>query len=99
MSYAAEIQRARRLNILLNLFMAPGYTASLQVLRAQGDAAGYVMSHDLIDSELAWLREQGYLDTLPAGAHRLTDRGQDVALGRAQVPGVRRPSPDELPPY
>lgn len=45
-----------------------------------GAAAGYPSASPL----------RGELDTV-----RLTERGADVALGRSQTPGVRRPSPGE----
>ena len=96
MSYADEVQKARRLAILLALYFSPGYTASLPMLRARIDAVGYVASLDLVQTETAWLAEQGLVCLLAddAGA-RLTARGEDIALGRSQSPGVRRPSPGE----
>lgn len=96
MSYAEEVQKARRLSILLALYFAPGYTSSLMLLRAHLDNAGFVASVDLMQTELAWLAEQGLIETLKTGAHKLTARGEDVALGRSQSPGVRRPSPGEV---
>lgn len=98
MSYADEIARARRLAILLALYFSPGYTASITFLREQAGRTGYVASLDLMQTELAWLAEQGLIEMLPGlpgGTLRLTARGEDVALGRTQTPGVRRPSPGE----
>lgn len=97
MSYAEEVQKARRQAILLALYFSPGYTGSLPLLRTQIDAAGYVASLDLVQTEIAWLAEQGLVSLLPDGAAaRLTARGEDIALGRSQSPGVRRPSPGEV---
>jgi hypothetical protein len=50
-----------------------------------------------VRSEIAWLAEQGLAtsDELPGGllVATLTERGSDVASGRASVPGVQRPNP------
>lgn len=99
MSYADEITAARRLAILLVLYFEPGYTANLHFLRERVGKTGYVTSLDLMETELAWLREQGLIETLGggySGSYRLLARGEDVALGRSQTPGVRRPSPGEI---
>jgi hypothetical protein len=97
MSYAKEIAAARRLAILRMLFFAPGYTLNRAALRAQVDMTGYVTSADLMASECAWLAETGLVEQLELDAVRLTERGEDIALGRSQTPGVRRPSPGETP--
>ncbi|MDO8933542.1 MAG: hypothetical protein Q7U97_14205 [Rhodocyclaceae bacterium] len=96
MSYADTIAKARRLAILLALYFSPGYTLPRAALRDQVSATGYVMSGDLAATEIAWLTEQGLVDTLQLDAVRLTARGEDIALGRSQNPGVRRPSPGEV---
>ncbi|BAN97870.1 VpaChn25_0724 family phage protein [Symbiopectobacterium sp. Eva_TO] len=59
------------------------------------DAYGHKVSRDRVRVLLAWLAEQDLLrlDTLPGGylvAH-LSGRGQEVAEGRATVPGVKKP--------
>lgn len=96
MSYAQEISAARRLAILLALYFAPGYTLNRAALRFQVERTGYVASSDLMASECAWLAEMGAIEQLELDAVRLTDRGEDIALGRSQTPGVRRPSPGEI---
>lgn len=96
MSYADNIAKARRLAILLQLYFVPGYTASLIFLRDQVERAGYVSSLDLMATDMAWLKEQGLTETTEHGAHRLTGRGMDVALGRTESPGVNRSRPDEI---
>jgi hypothetical protein len=95
MSYAENIAKARRLAILLALYFSPGYMLARPALRYQVELTGYVMSSDLADTELAWLAEMGLIEQLELDVIRLTDRGEDVALGRSQTPGVRRPSPRE----
>jgi hypothetical protein len=95
-SYADNIAAARRLAMLLALYFAPGYTLGRTVLRNQVEMTGYVTSSDKMSAEIAWLAEMGLVEQLELDAVRLTDRGEDVALGRSQTPGVRRPSPGEV---
>lgn len=96
MSYAQSVEAARRLTILLALYFAPGYTMARAALRGQVELTGYVVSADRLATDIAWLAEQGLIEPLELDAVRLTDRGADVATGRSQAPGVRRPAPGEL---
>ena len=96
MSYKDEIERARRLAILMALYMAAGYTLSARALRTQVEAIGYITSADKLMQEVAWLDEMGYVEQLELDAVRLTERGSDIATGRMTAPGVRRPDPGEL---
>lgn len=94
---------ARRRALLYALAVAPGLRLPLAALRQQLELIGYVVSMDLLRTDAAWLAEQGLLRTdaawldeqVPAVA--LTERGADVAQGRAQVPGLARPQPGERP--
>lgn len=94
MNYAQTVESARRLAILLALYFAPGYRLPASAVRDQVELTGYVASMDRIASDLAWLTEQGLVESTGTVA-RLTSRGEDVALGRAQTPGVRRPAPGD----
>lgn len=94
-SYAQSVEAARRLAILLTLYFAPGYTMARAVLREQVELTGYVVSADRLATDIAWLAEQGLVESLELDAVRLTERGADVALGKTQTPGVRRPAPGE----
>ena len=97
-TYAEEIAAARRLTILLALSFAPGYTLNRAALRIFVERTGYITGADLLASEIAWLAEMGLIEEVGAiheSPVRLTARGEDVALGRSQTPGVRRPSPGE----
>lgn len=96
MTYAEEIAAARRLTILLALSFAPGYTLNRAALRIFVERTGYVTSVDKMATEIAWLTEMELVEQLELDAVRLTARGEDVALGRSQTPGVRRPSPGEI---
>lgn len=96
MSTAQRIAEAdRRRAILAALSLAPGYTLPHRGLRAQVEAVGYALSLDLLRADIAWLSEIGLADPLELDHVRITDRGLDIVLGRAQVPGVRRPEPGE----
>ena len=97
MNSAQRIAEAdRRRAILAALALAPAYTLPQRSLRAQVEAVGYAVSLDLLRADIAWLGDVGLVDPLELDHSRLTDRGLDTVLGRAQVPGVRRPEPGEL---
>lgn len=96
MSYAQEVNEARRLAILLALHFANGYTLPRALLRDFVERTGYVTSADKLAAEIAWLSEMGLVEQLALDAVRLTVRGQDHAIGRSQTPGVRRPAPGEI---
>jgi len=95
MSYAEEIAAARRLAILLALYFAPGYTLNRAALRAQVERTGYITGADKFNAEIAWLAEMELVESPEFDVVILTARGEDIALGRSQTPGVRRPSPGE----
>jgi hypothetical protein len=85
-----------RLTLLRLLAEAPGYRANSSLLTSAADAtAGFAVSRDQVRTELAWLAEQGLAELdghIPGlSVATLTERGQDVATGRASVPGVQRP--------
>ena len=89
------LSKDRRLVILRALF-DQNYTLNDSVLQAALEELGHNVSRDVVRSELAWLSEQGFVTLQVAGGRitvaTLTERGSDVATGRAKVPGVRRPS-------
>ena len=88
----AELDRRRA--ILAALQVAPAYMMPLRALREQLALVGYHTSLDRLSTDCAWLAEQGLADWSGIVA-TLTDRGSDVVLGRAQVPGVKRPEPGQ----
>jgi hypothetical protein len=58
------------------------------------DKYGHNISRDLVVSHLTWLQEQALLTLENVGGIQvatLSARGEDVAAGRATVPGVKRP--------
>jgi len=95
MNSQEAITASRRLAILMALYFANGYTLNRSALRHQIDLIGYVASLDKIAVDIAWLAEMELVEQLELDVVRLTVRGEDVALGRSQTPGVRRPSPGE----
>jgi len=97
-TYADTLAADRRLLILRCLEAAAGYRASAPLIVSFLRCQGHEPSADLIATELAWLAEQGLIERTAWDRVillELTARGLDVALGRAQVPGVRRPAPGE----
>ena len=92
-----DAQRADlRLTVLHLLDSTDGYALSDRLLRSALESFGHRPSLDALRAELAWLAEQGLVTTQDVEGHTmatLTARGQDVAQGRARVPGVRRPEP------
>ena len=94
-------------SLLYHLFADCGIAAgvaAMLVLHEVLDSLGHGVSRDQLLADLAWLAEQGLVacDCLKPGGNgctvaTLTPRGLDVALGRAVVPGVKRPLPGDPP--
>jgi Fe2+ or Zn2+ uptake regulation protein len=94
----AHWQSHLRLTLLRLLSEQPGYKSNSSVLTQAADAvAGFTATRDQVKTELAWLAEQGLvtntqvIDGLLVAT--LTERGGEVATGRAVVPGVQKPGP------
>jgi hypothetical protein len=93
--YQATLREDRRLCALQILASCADYTAHAHLLRDRLDPLGHRPSMDQMRGDLAWLDEQGLI-VLADGAipvATLTLRGEDVARGRALLPGVARPRP------
>ncbi len=97
--YSQVVAEHLRITVLRLLLEDPGYSGNEALLVDMSTAYGFSPSRDRMRTELDWLREQG-LVTLSGPEHcrtaRLTERGADVAAGRATAPGVKRPGPGEL---
>ena len=94
--YANFLSEDRRLVILRILAEMPTYRANSSVLHTVLFEWGHEPSRDLVKTELRWLEEQQLvsLDDVGDGAvllAKLTERGADVAAGRARCDGVKRP--------
>ncbi|MDH4229978.1 MAG: ArsR family transcriptional regulator [Nitrospirota bacterium] len=99
MSFAALHTGDRRLVILRLLAEDPDYAAGEAILQTALARFGHGVSRDQVRTDFAWLAEQELVtvEVVADSVHvaRLTQRGADVAAGRASVPGVRRPGPGD----
>lgn len=96
MNYPEHFAEHLRIAVLRVLDDAPGCRANSSILASAVHDLGLTTTRDLIKTQLTWLNEQGLVTTAVVGdmlVATLTDRGCDVAAGKAIVPGVRRPSP------
>ena len=86
-----------RLATLRMLAEAPRLSANDSVLQAAMEAVGLACTRDQMRGHLAWLEEQRLVTLMALGSGlavaTITERGGDVAAGRAVVPGVKRPGP------
>ncbi|MGP5238699.1 VpaChn25_0724 family phage protein [Pseudomonas helleri] len=92
--YADYLRHDIRLVVLRLLVEMTAYRANSSVLTMALDNYGHTLSRDQVKTELHWLAEQGALtlsDVGPVLVVTLTERGQDIAAGRARVPGIKRP--------
>ena len=96
MSYSQIVTENIRLIILRALEEDADYSHNETVIQGVLEAFGYNLSRDKLRTELYWLQEQDLAvinDTSGVLVIKLTQRGQDVALGRTRVPGVARRAP------
>lgn len=101
--YARFLAEDRRLCLLRILAESPDMRANHYVLQTILGSLGHGVSRDLVRTELAWLSEQGLLETECARGEvcdvlvaRLTARGEDVARGLVSVPGIKRPQAGDI---
>jgi len=95
-SYVQHLAEDRRLSILLLLDAAPGSASNEALLQAALPEFGHDAPADVVRADLAWLAEAGLVttrDTRGLTIATITQRGTDVAAGRARHPGVKRPRP------
>lgn len=96
MSFKDHLKQDMRLVVLRILQELPQYRSNSSVLGAGLDRFGHSFSRDQVKTELYWLAEQGLLEILDDLGSvlvvKLTERGLDVATGRATTNGVNRPS-------
>lgn len=92
--YAQYLAEDRRLVILRILSEMPAYRANSGVIYTVLSSWGHEPSRDQVKTDLRWLEEQQLLTVEEVGSvllATLSERGADVAAGRAVVPGVKRP--------
>lgn len=98
MSYRDAVDADRRLVILQLLARSHSYVSHEYLIYAALPGFGHDSSLDRVRTDLAWLEEQGLVTLDSPGDVRLaklTQRGLDVAGGRATVSGVKRPGPGD----
>lgn len=94
--YGELVRRHRRLAILKHLEACAEYTSNGSILQAVLIGVGVPSTRDQVVTELAWLREQGFVvcdgraDFIVVTA---TARGCELARGLATHPDVQRPGP------
>lgn len=97
MNYREHLASHLRLTILRVLAEAPGCKANSSILFNAADALGVPATRDQVRAEIAWLEEQRLVTSEEAMPGLVvataTERGLDVAAGRATHPGVQRPTP------
>ncbi|MBU2967072.1 ArsR family transcriptional regulator [Amphritea sp. 2_MG-2023] len=96
MPFAKFEQEDRRLVLLRLLAEDTDYKINSSILQQGLGMYGHSISRDKLHSEIAWLTEQdlvSYEELNSVQVVTLTQRGLDVAQGRAVVPGVKRPGP------
>jgi hypothetical protein len=94
MNYVDFLRHDQRLVMLRILKEMPAYRANSSVLFNMLFQLGHSMSRDLVKTELRWLAEQGMLTLQEVSSvlvATLTERGQDIAEGRAVAEGIARP--------
>ncbi|MEW6463779.1 MAG: ArsR family transcriptional regulator [Pseudomonadota bacterium] len=94
--YADYLRQDQRLVMLRVLSELPQFRSNSSVIASLLGQFGHHPSRDQVKGDLVWLGEQGLVSIEDIGSVlvvTLTERGGDVAAGRASVPGVRKPGP------
>lgn len=93
-SYMETLSRHRRLALLRHLAEVSAYTSNASLLTDVCNGVGVTSTRAQVEADLRWLEETGLVELTEAGdfiVARATERGVEVAAGRAFVDGVRRP--------
>ncbi|MGY6354880.1 VpaChn25_0724 family phage protein [Citrobacter amalonaticus] len=80
--------------VILRSLMEYGASANESILQTCLQTYGHRVSRDVVRTHLAWLREQGLVslnDVSGCYVAEIKGRGEDVALGMASCPGVKKP--------
>lgn len=89
----AKAQMEDRRLMVLQVLEETG-SSNDSVLESVLSVVGHLVTRDMLLTELAWLEEQGLVTTTVVSPKltvaSITERGVDVALGRARQPGVKR---------
>lgn len=96
-NYEETVREHLRITLLRLLNEQPDCTLNESLLTDLSGSYGFSASRDRVRTELAWLAEQGLVevdDMCGLQVATLTTRGEDVAMARVLVPGVKRPRPN-----
>ncbi|TAD86529.1 MAG: ArsR family transcriptional regulator [Alphaproteobacteria bacterium] len=97
LSFSAFHAAHRRLSILQALEGSTGYECNDSLLSTVLHQLGLQCTRDQVRAELAWLAEVQLVTVREIGGSLMiataTERGLDVAAGRARAPGVAVPAP------
>ncbi|NMY40544.1 ArsR family transcriptional regulator [Pseudomonas sp. WS 5013] len=94
--FADYLRQDQRLVVLRILSELPQFRSNSSVMANLLGEFGHHPSRDQVKTELVWLGEQNLIKVEDIGSVlvvTLTERGADVAAGRASVPGVSKPRP------
>jgi len=94
--YSEDVRRHRRIAILRHLEACADYTSNGSILQSVLFGVGIKSTRDQVITELAWLREQGFVDYEDRADFIVvsaTTRGVEIARGLATHPEIQRPSP------
>ncbi len=97
MSYSELVREHARIAILRFLEGAPKYTSNASMLAGLLPRVGIPYTRDQVETELAWLAEQGMAISDNNGGFIVataTVRGIEVAQGIATHPKIQRPRPE-----
>lgn len=96
MNFADLETEDRRLVTLRLLAESNAYAVNIYLLQTALGQMGHSVSLDRLHTDIDWLEEQGLATTSGVAGVTiitLTQRGLDVAEGRAHCTGVKRPAP------
>jgi Fe2+ or Zn2+ uptake regulation protein len=96
MSYSNLVRTHARIAILRFLEGAPRYTTNASMLTTALPRLGIPFTRDQVETELAWLQEQGLVETEENAGFVVataTVRGVEIAQGLATHPQIQRPRP------
>jgi hypothetical protein len=96
MSYEKTLAKHRRLSILRHLEGCSEYTSNASILADVLAGVGVKSTRSQITTELAWLRENGFIeygDRADFIVVTATQSGMEIAQGAARHPEIKRPRP------
>lgn len=99
MTFREKLNASSRRSILSFLAYDADYKLNDKQLRECFDGIGESVTADSLHNHLRWLEEQGFVSLDKVSIFTivaLTDRGLDIALGKARAEGVRNLYPSEL---